>query len=87
MERTDPGHARYGEDSFSFLDRVDQRYWERIRNELESWFAGYPDEEKADLKARFRDKSPAQHFAAWWELYLHRLFSRLGFASISSRAG
>lgn len=79
MERTDPGHAQYGEDSFSFLDRVDQRYWERIRSELEGWFAEYPVEEKADLKARFRDKSPAQHFAAWWELYLHRLFSQLGF--------
>ena len=79
MERTDPGPRRYGEDSFSFLDRVDQRYWECIRSELESWFAEYPDEEKADLRARFRDKSPAQHYAAWWELYLHRLFSRLGF--------
>jgi hypothetical protein len=79
ITRTDPSPSRYGEDSFSFLDRVDQKFWERIRVELERWFAEYPADEAADLKARFRDKDPAQHFAAWWELYLHRLFNELGF--------
>lgn len=79
ITRTDPSPSRYGEDSFSFLDRADQKFWERIREELERWFAGYPADEAADLKARFRDKDPAQHFAAWWELYLHRLFNALGF--------
>jgi len=79
MERTDPSPARYGEDSFSFLDRVDQKFWERIRTELERWFAEYPADEAVDLRARFRDKDPTQHFAAWWELYVYRLFNQLGF--------
>lgn len=77
--RNDPSPARYGEDSFSFLDRVDQKFWGRIRDELEKWFAEYPADGAADLRGRFRDKDPAQHFAAWWELYLHRLFKQLGF--------
>jgi hypothetical protein len=79
IERTDPSPGRYGEDSFSFLDRVDQKFWQRIRLELEQWFAEYPADEAVDLRARFRDKDPAQHFAAWWELYLYRLFNQLGF--------
>lgn len=77
--RTDPSPSRYGEDSFSFLDRVDQKFWQRIRSELERWFAEYPADDAGDLRARFRDKDPAQHFGSWWELYLHRLFSQLQF--------
>jgi len=78
-ERVDPSPCRYGEDSYSFLDRVDQVFWERIRVELESWFSEFPPEEAGDLRARFKSKDPAQHFAAWWELYLFRFFSCLGF--------
>jgi hypothetical protein len=79
IERSDPSPARYGEDSFSFLDRVDQKFWQRVRTELEKWFAEYPANEAADLRSRFQKNDPAQHFGAWWELYLHRLFNQLGF--------
>lgn len=77
--RVDPSPAEHGEDSFSFINRVNQPFWERIREELEHWFVAYPREHAADLRGRFRDRSPGQHLGAWWELYLHRLFSRLGF--------
>jgi len=77
-KRTDPAPSRYGEDSYSFLDRVDQKFWNRIREELECWFADFPADAAPDLRARFCARDPAQHFAAWWELYLHRFFSRLG---------
>lgn len=77
--RVNPSPAAHGEDSFGFMNRVDQPFWERLRDELERWFAAYPREHAADLRGRFRDAAPGQHFGAWWELYLHRLFSRLGF--------
>jgi hypothetical protein len=77
-QRSDPTPCRPEEDSFSFLDRVDQVPWERVRNELEGWFDEYPQEEAQDLLSRFRSKDPAQHYAAWWELYLFRLFRCLG---------
>lgn len=79
MERTDPSHARFGEDSFTFLDRVDQKFWARVRDVLEHWFAEYPADDAKDLRGRFRDKNPARHYAAWWELYLFSLFRKLRF--------
>src|SRR3954447_23347680 len=80
FERANPLPAEEGEDSFSFMNRVAQPFWQRIRDELDQWFAAYPPDDATDLRSRFRDASPAQHFAAWWELYLHELFLRLGFA-------
>lgn len=77
--RTDPSPARDGESSFEFMNRVRQPFWERIRDELDTWFADYPVDDADDLRARFRSSAPDQHFAAWWELYLHRFFRRLGF--------
>jgi hypothetical protein len=61
------------------MDRVDQKFWARVRGELEHWFSEYPAEDAKDLRNRFRDKDPARHFAAWWELYLYHLFRRLQF--------
>jgi hypothetical protein len=49
-----------------------------VRRELEEWFAAYPVPEQANLAGRFRDRRREQHLPAWWELYLYRLFNRLG---------
>jgi hypothetical protein len=78
--RTDPSPARNAESSFAFLDRVDQPYWARIRETLDQWFAAYPSGECArDLRSRFRKRDERQHYAAWWELYLFTVFTKLGF--------
>jgi hypothetical protein len=80
FERVDPTPGRYDENRYTFLNRVDQPYWQRIRDELERWYADFPDDERNfDLCKRFRRAAPNQHFGAWWELYLHHLFRRLGF--------
>jgi hypothetical protein len=78
-QRTNPSPAGHEEDSFAFLNRVEQPYWDRVRCELERWFADFPAQHAVGLRARFRDRDPAQHYAAWWELYLHRFFCCLGF--------
>jgi hypothetical protein len=80
FDRIDACPARHDEDRFAFLNRVDQPYWQRMRDELERWYADFPDQERGfDLCKRFRRPEPNQHFGAWWELYLHRLFRRLEF--------
>jgi hypothetical protein len=78
-KRDDCSARRYDEDSFSFYNRAAGVVWERIRNVLEEWFIAYPDADKADLRGRFRSKIVGQHAAAIWELYLHRVFSRMGY--------
>lgn len=79
FDRTDPSPAEAGEDSFSFMNRVDQPFWQRIREELNRWFSNYPPEGADDLHSRFQERAADQHYAAWWELYLHKLFRQLGF--------
>ena len=48
-----------------------------IRAGLERWFETYPEEHQPELRSKFRDRR--QHVSAWWELYLHQFFRRLGF--------
>lgn len=75
FDRTDASPRRYDEDWYRFLNRVDEPYWQRIRQELERWYADFPDDQRNfDLCKRFRRPEPNQHFGAWWELYLHHLF-------------
>lgn len=79
IDRIDASPARYGEDSFAFLDRASGVVWERIRSELDRWFSEYPIEHADDLCARFRSKRPDQHYGAWWELYLFHLLCVIGY--------
>jgi hypothetical protein len=46
---------------------------------LESFFRRYPAEHSESLRRDFRARLPGRHYAAWWELYLHELFLRLGY--------
>ena len=80
FDRSDRSPRRYDEDSFSFYNRAAGVHWQRVRDVLDEWFAAYPDEHKADLRGRFRSKVAGQHVGAIWELYLHRLFSCMGYS-------
>jgi len=66
------------EDSFAFLNRASGIVWERLREQLDAWYAAFPDDD-GDLRRRFRSADPRQHFAAWWEIYLHALLTALGY--------
>lgn len=79
ISRDDGRPMRDDESAFDFLNRVDRPYWAAIRDELEDWFAAFPTEEAESLRSRYRSRRREQHYAAWWELYLHRLFRALGF--------
>jgi hypothetical protein len=79
VERTDASWATYGEDSFHFLNRAAGPFWATVRDELERWFQAFPSPHAADLRGRFQKRSPDQHEGAWWELYLFRVFTALGF--------
>ncbi len=81
--RTDPepGYAR--ESTYAFLDRVDDPVFAAVRELLNAWvgrFASLHDDAAiSDLVGRLRSKEDIAFYAAFWELYLHELFVRLGF--------
>jgi hypothetical protein len=79
LKREDPFPARPGEDSFTFLNRVDTPFWAKVRQLLEEWFGHYPADHAGELRNAFRSRLPGSHWGAWWELYLHELFLRLGY--------
>lgn len=81
--RTEPGLMAHAEDMYSFLDRVDDPVFDRIRQVLNDWFARYlvlqPAKAANDVAGRMRSKQPLQFEGAFWELYLHEVHVRLGF--------
>lgn len=80
VARFDPSPASLVESRFEFLNRVSAPYWATVRSELEGWFARFPANEKKDIRERFRERDRGQSIGAFWELYLHELFSRLGYS-------
>lgn len=75
------GGPRYKTDSesvFDFYNRADGDSWERVRDELETWYSRYPDTD-GDVRKRFRHPATDQHFAAWWELWVYTFYARLGY--------
>jgi hypothetical protein len=77
-ERTDSSPMRYGENIFDFYNRIDRPDWARVRNELDSWYRCHPDPD-GQLRAHFQGKRHDQHVGAWWELYVHAFFRKLGY--------
>lgn len=80
ISRTDASPGRYTESTFEYLNRSARPEADRIRDLLDGWFAGYPDEHKRELKNRFQRPEYSEHLGAWWELYVFRLYRALGYS-------
>lgn len=78
--RADDAPQRADEDTFAFLNRVDDVYFARVRDTIEEWFAHVPADEQASLRGRLRANAEAQSAPAFWELCLRELLRRTGFA-------
>ena len=81
--RTDPEPSYARESTYAFLNRVDDPIFVAVREALNAWvdrFASLHDEPAAnDLLGRLRSKEDINFYPAFWELYLHELFVRVGF--------
>jgi hypothetical protein len=82
-ERDDPAPKRAAENSFQFIDRVDDPAFARVRELFNAWVTRFAslqgDKATNDLLGRFRSKPDDQFYSAFWELYLHEVHVRLGF--------
>jgi hypothetical protein len=78
-DRTDATPRAHQEPAYAFLDRVAGSQWERVRAELDSWFARLPAAARGDLRNRFAHTAGLDHAGAFWELWVHEAHRRRGF--------
>lgn len=77
--RTDERSRAHQEASYAFLDRAAGARWERVRRELDGWFARLPAAARTDLRNRFAQDAELDHAGAFWELWVHEAHRRRGF--------
>jgi hypothetical protein len=78
--RDDDGYRRSGETTYAFLDRVSRPEMAAPRKMLSAWFERYPVDHREALRSRLTGRQPSDFDGAFWELYLHEVHYRLGFA-------
>jgi hypothetical protein len=77
VERTEVRPKYEREPIYVYYNSSARRLIAAVRDVLQQWFDAYPAAAKKDLLARFRSPIDAQHKSAFWELYLHELFTRM----------
>lgn len=80
IERTETRPRNEREPTFDYWNISARKPVEVLRDIVQEWFDSYPADAQKDLRARFRSPIDSQHQAAFWELYLHELFSGMGYA-------
>ena len=78
LERSNGHPSEQGESLYAFLNRAAGDSWQSVRDVLTEWLSHYPEGERTALLARFRRTDRRGFLGAFWELYLHELFRRLG---------
>ena len=78
-DRTDATPRAHQEPAYAFLDRAAGARWERVRAELDRWFARLPSPARADVRNRFAQAAELDHAGAFWELWVHEAHRRRGF--------
>jgi hypothetical protein len=79
MARTFLGPREHGESQFAFLERSGRPQFEAVRQRIEEWFSRLCPGLKVGVLHRLRSGDDQEFDAGFWELYLHELFSRLGY--------
>jgi hypothetical protein len=77
VERSVVRPKRESEPIYGYYNASARRPIAALRGLLQTWFDAYPTSGKKDLLARFRARIDGQHKSAFWELYLHELFTRM----------
>lgn len=68
------------EPTFEYYNRSARADIRVIKGVIEGWFARVPESAHNDLRQRFRSREDAQHRAALFELFIHELFTKIGYS-------
>ena len=75
--RTEFGWKTESEPTFDYYNRSARPSVFAFRKMIEDWFSRFHEEDKKDLRERFRSPIEPNHPSAFFEIYLHELFGRL----------
>lgn len=80
LDRSNPDPSDHDERTFDFYNRCSNGVISSIRENLETWFARYPEgRTRNDLRGRLRSGDRRQWNSAFWELYVHEALRRFGY--------
>lgn len=75
FERTCLEFAKHNDNTYEYYNNSARTDMSKVRDTLERWFYNYPEEEKKELKSRFKKDFDS----SFYELFLHELFCKLGY--------
>lgn len=75
FERTYLEAAKHNDNTYEYYNISARTDISKVRETLEGWFHNYPEEEKYELKSRFKKDFDSSFF----ELFLYELFCKLGY--------
>ena len=75
FERTCLEFAKHNDNTYEYYNNSARTDMSKVRDTLERWFHNYPEEEKKELKSRFKKDFDS----SFYELFLHELFCKLGY--------
>ena len=75
FERTCLEFAKHNDNTYEYYNNSARTDMSKVRDTLERWFHNYPEEEKKELKNRFKKDFDS----SFYELFLHELFCKLGY--------
>lgn len=73
------GPREHGESQYAFLDRSGRPQFEATRRRINDWYSRLCNGLKDGVLQRLRSGDDQEFDAAFWELYLHELFTLLGY--------
>jgi hypothetical protein len=79
ITRNDLGPRDHGEPQFAYLNRSARPQFEMARRRVDEWFSRLCPGLKGGVFQRLRSGDDQEFDAGFWELYLHELFTRLGY--------
>jgi len=78
FKRTYLEPSRFNGNTYDYYNISARPDMSKVRDTLESWFYNYPEEEKKELKTRFKEDFDS----TFYELFLYQLFCKLGYSII-----
>ena len=80
FERTCLEFAKHNDNTYEYYNNSARTDMSKVRDTLERWFYNYPEEEKKELKSRFKKDFDS----SFYELFLYSIFGKFSMPFFSN---